>query len=64
LASWFLDSGDTLEHVLYFTAFPHWNKERTHRHQIHVRALKVVGVKTFLGGFKRVTRNSQTSRQA
>lgn len=56
LASQFLEPGDTLEQVLYFTAYS-WDLERKKRHTIYIEALSKRGVRPVIGSFKRVRRH-------
>ncbi len=44
LANSFLSPGDTLSTVSYFTAYMHWDAEKSRRHREYVKALKATGV--------------------
>lgn len=52
----FIEPGETLADVLYFTAYPCWVQAKTERHKVYVSALNTVGVKCVLGRYKKVTR--------
>lgn len=47
---------ETIQEILYFTAYAHWNKEKQERHKNYVRALKFHGIHVVFGKFKKVTR--------
>lgn len=53
LASHFLDAGDTLLDVYYFSAKATWDIGKVARHSIFIDALRHVGVKVVLGNFKK-----------
>ena len=48
----FLPPDAIILRVLYFSAYPLWNKPKVDRHRLYVRALKSKGVEIYLGDFK------------
>lgn len=47
---------ETIQEILYFTAYAHWNKEKHERHKKFVQAQKFYGIHVIFGKFKKVTR--------
>jgi uncharacterized LabA/DUF88 family protein len=52
LAQQFLNPGDILELVVYFSAYAQWNLDDWQRHREYVAALQSVGIEIVLGKFK------------
>jgi uncharacterized LabA/DUF88 family protein len=52
LVSAYLDPGDTLDQIYYFTALAYWNPGKVARHKIYIKAQENEGVKVLYGQFK------------
>jgi hypothetical protein len=61
LAETFLQPGDELLRVTYFTALLNWNKEKRQRHVHYLRALRYRGVEVVESYFQRVDRRCRRS---
>ncbi len=57
LSEKFLNSGDELGQVCYFTAYCTWDRDKLLRHKKYVKALSSKGVDIVLGRFQRVTKS-------
>ena len=56
LANSFLSPGDTLYTVSYFTAYMHWDADKSRRHHEYVKALKATGVDVIESKFAKTSR--------
>ncbi len=56
LARCFVKKSDSIERIIYFTAFADWSQTKMNRHKVFVRALRSIGVQVVLGKFRLVTR--------
>lgn len=52
----FLDKGDSLDAIFYFTAYAFWDGTKVGRHKTYVRALASENISTVLGKFYEVDR--------
>lgn len=50
----YLDTGDTLDSIFFFTAYTTWDGKKIGRHKTYVRALASEGIVTVLGKFYEV----------
>lgn len=51
-AKCFIDPGDKIVDIFYFTSYVTWDPGKFVRHQTYVRALQLVGVKPIFGSFR------------
>lgn len=56
LSEQFIEPGDTLSGVFYFSAYCEWDEGKKNRHKLYVRALAEHNVQIILGSFKRVSK--------
>ncbi len=56
LAEHYLQSKDILTDILYFSALPTWNPQKTRSHEDYLEALACENIQVILGKFKKVTR--------
>lgn len=53
LARCFVSSKQTIEGILYFTALAAWSPQKMERHKTYIRALRLRGVRTVYGQFRK-----------
>ena len=53
LSNSFLSKSQKLEDVYYFSALATWNNEKTHKHEIYIKALQSTNVNIVMEKFKR-----------
>jgi uncharacterized LabA/DUF88 family protein len=56
LSKCYITKKDTIERVLYFTAYAHWNPSKVARHKVFIKALELEGVEIVFGKFKKRTK--------
>jgi len=56
LSEQFLEGGDEIGKIIYFTAYCTWNQNKKNRHKKYIQALSKKGVEICLGKFKKVTK--------
>jgi len=62
LAERYLEKGEELKQVLYFSAYAFWDPEKVRRHKTYIAALSASGCDIILGKFKTVSKTFVKSK--
>ena len=63
LAKSFLRNGESIERVVYFTAYMQWNREKKQRHEKFIKGLVSAGVECEISKFSRTSRRCEVGNR-